>query len=89
VDGAIKDFLEARGEEYWVYSVTNQVGLLIKGGNKIQPKKKLGFLHIPRTGGTHLERVISQGMGPTSSSTFSVVVVYQNKESMEYLSSRQ
>ena len=64
VDGAIKDFLEARGEEYWVYSVTNQVGLLIKGGNKIQPKKKLGFLHIPRTGGTHLERVISQGMGP-------------------------
>lgn len=64
VDGAIKDFLKERGEEYWVYSVTNQVGLLIKKDNKSKPKNKLGFLHIPRTGGTHLERVINQGLGP-------------------------
>ena len=63
VDQAIKDFLNERGEEYWVYSVTNQLGLLIKGHNKIKPKKKIGFLHIPRTGGTHLERVLNE-MGP-------------------------
>ena len=63
VDQAIKDFLNERGEEYWVYSVTNQLGLLIKGHNKIKPKKKVGFLHIPRTGGTHLERVLNV-MGP-------------------------
>lgn len=63
VDQAIKDFLQERNEEYWVYSVTNQLGLLIKGHNRIKPKKKIGFLHIPRTGGTHLERVLNE-MGP-------------------------
>ena len=63
VDQAIKDFLKSKNEEYEVYAVTDQLGLLIKGHNKITPKKMVGFLHIPRTGGTHLERVLNV-MGP-------------------------
>ena len=63
VKKAIEDFFVKIDEDNTTYSVFDQLGLFIKGSNKIKPKKKLGFLHIPRTGGTHLERVLNV-MGP-------------------------
>lgn len=63
VKRAVDDFLASRGEDNFVFSVCNQLGVLIKGRNKKKKHKKLGFLHIPRTGGTHLERVLNV-LGP-------------------------
>lgn len=61
VKAAVKDFLDSRSLENNVFSICEQLGVLIKR-NEIKDKK-LGFLHIPRTGGTHLERVLNP-MGP-------------------------
>ncbi len=61
VKAAVDDFLESRSLENNVFTVCDQLGALIKK-NPIK-NKKIGFLHIPRTGGTHLERVLNP-IGP-------------------------
>ena len=63
VKAAIDDFLISRHLSNNTFSVCDQLGLLIKRNPQKAKSKKLGFLHIPRTGGTHLERVLNP-MGP-------------------------
>ena len=46
--------------------------------HKEQVKKKVGFLHIPRTGGTHLERLLNE-MGPNKFINFFGVDMPENR----------
>jgi len=61
VKAAVEDFLESRSLENNVFTACDQLGVLVK--REPIKNKKLGFLHIPRTGGTHLERVLNP-LGP-------------------------